>query len=301
MKDRNLTIMNFILNCTFLSALLLICLKFSNSMNQTHDGSSLLLLWENYKEHPVLDRWDQFAYGYERHIPKPGKKLKLLEIGVQSGGSARAWKQYYGSDLYYTGVDINPGSFRTNSPDENIYIEIGSQGDENFMNSICRKHGPFDVIIDDGAHSTDMIRASLKILFPNNLCMTTHSVYVLEDTCTMMSAGFVHQSPREIADIAAEAWLSMHNYWLTEKSLSSMIRCQNKNCDMKPFGGSDMDPIYKNLLTAVNLYDGIAFFQRGVRKPLKRVKRGDDMIEYFVKKNSPKVNKMHPKNANNLS
>jgi hypothetical protein len=32
----------------------------------------------------------------------------MLEIGVQSGGSLEMWKSYFGPNLRYYGVDINP-------------------------------------------------------------------------------------------------------------------------------------------------------------------------------------------------
>ena len=57
-------------------------------------------LWLSYTEAPVLDRWLEYAEPYQMHFPKPGgAPLRLLEIGVQSGGSAIAWQQYYGSSL----------------------------------------------------------------------------------------------------------------------------------------------------------------------------------------------------------
>ena len=86
----------------------------------------------------------------------------MLELGVQSGGSVRAWRQYYGSNLYYSyvGVDINPLCNRSHSPRENLHIEIGSQGDGAFLEQLCLKHGSFNVIIDDGQRNSEMIRAS---------------------------------------------------------------------------------------------------------------------------------------------
>ena len=36
--------------------------------------------------------------------------------------------------------------------DQNIFVEIGSQTDAAFLRHVCQKHGPFDVIIEDGSH-----------------------------------------------------------------------------------------------------------------------------------------------------
>ena len=73
----------------------------------------------------------------------------MLEVGVQSGGSARLWKQWYGSQLTYVGVDIDARCKRTEKLAERIFVEIGSQLDPAFLRSVCAKHGPFDIVIDD--------------------------------------------------------------------------------------------------------------------------------------------------------
>ena len=36
-----------------------------------------------------------------------GRPVRFLEIGVQSGGTIKLWKYYFGPQLDYTGVDIN--------------------------------------------------------------------------------------------------------------------------------------------------------------------------------------------------
>ena len=99
------------------------------------EARPLRTMWEQYSEPPRLDHWLEYAEHYERHFPRPDGRtpLKLLEIGVQSGGSARAWRQYYGAPLTYVGIDINPECMRTHSPAENIFIEIGSQLNGTFL------------------------------------------------------------------------------------------------------------------------------------------------------------------------
>ena len=61
-----------------------------------------------------------------------------------------------------------------------IKIKIGSQTDENFLETI--KHlGPFDLIIDDGSHINSDIIFSYEHLFPS---VKSEGVYVIEDACT---------------------------------------------------------------------------------------------------------------------
>ena len=84
-------------------------------------------IWWNYNEPHLIVKEDKYADYYDRHLPAPGAPIRMLELGVQSGGSVRAWRQYYSSNLYYVGVDINPLCNRSHSPGENLHIEIGSQ------------------------------------------------------------------------------------------------------------------------------------------------------------------------------
>ena len=105
-------------------------------------GGGLRQLWTSYAESPLLDRWLEYAEVYEAHFPKPDPSAAytMLEIGVQSGGSTRTWKQYYGPSLTYVGVDINPGSKRSHSPEEKIFIEIGSQTNVGFLQRLCQRY-----------------------------------------------------------------------------------------------------------------------------------------------------------------
>ena len=68
----------------------------------------------------MLDRILETADAYERHLPKPASSLQLrmLEMGVQSGGSVRTWRKYYGNGLHYVGVDLNAGCRRSERAEE---------------------------------------------------------------------------------------------------------------------------------------------------------------------------------------
>ena len=45
---------------------------------------------------------------YEKWFsPYRGKDIVFVEVGVQNGGSAQMWKNYFGKDAKIVGVDIN--------------------------------------------------------------------------------------------------------------------------------------------------------------------------------------------------
>lgn len=99
----------------------------------------------------LIHKWHHYFEIYHRHFePLRGKRIKVVEFGVFHGGSLQMWKKYFGSSAEIIGVDIDP---RCKSLDEpQITIEIGDQEDRGFLRSLLTRHGPFDLIIDDGGH-----------------------------------------------------------------------------------------------------------------------------------------------------
>ena len=285
------------------------CVRPANSAHATSDitssrsnvamegkTSTLLDIWKSYNEPHGLDRWDVYAEAYAAHLPRPHADLQIdmLEIGVQSGGSVRAWRQYYGRSLKYVGIDIDPASKRSEVAAEGTYIQIGSQMDAAFLRHVCEQFGPFDVIIDDGAHTTHSMWTSLLQLWPNNTCMKASSVYVIEDTCTMMSSKFVSNAG-ELAGIASEAWWALHHHWISSSELRSVLgggflgfpRLANGTSVAHNAMSAHLTtpsnkqvwnhPIFSTHLAQVHLYDSIAFLVRAPSTPAPtRIVRGTD-------------------------
>jgi hypothetical protein len=215
--------------------------------------------WLDYNEPHHLHRIIHHADAYDRHAPPRhgSAPLKMLEIGVQSGGSVRAWKSWYGSRLTYVGVDIEPKAKRSESRAENIFIEIGSQSNTSFLLELCLKYGPFDFVIDDGGHTPKLIDASLRVIFPESSpCMTHPSLYVIEDTQTMNYKGF-SKNPSEMYDIFGSAIWALH--YKEGRSRAPLV----------PFG---------SMVSAVHAYDSIIFLTRARHVEPQDVKRGNNCI-----------------------
>jgi SAM-dependent methyltransferase len=86
---------------------------------------------------------------YEKILePLRDKPIKLLEIGVQYGKSLHMWNEYLPSAEIF-GIDIkNCQQYQS----DRIHIFMGNSTDARFMFALNDKHGPFDIIIDDGSH-----------------------------------------------------------------------------------------------------------------------------------------------------
>ena len=131
--------------------------------------NSLEKIYENYEGPYGFDHWKEYASHYEFHLDQVIQDLpktntfRMLEIGVQSGGSVEIWSSYFSSKrpFYYVGMDIDERCIRSEDVKRNIFIEIGSQESPEDLLRICQKHGPFDFIVDDGGHTFEMMKISL--------------------------------------------------------------------------------------------------------------------------------------------
>lgn len=125
---------------------------------------------------------------YSRHLPPRGEVTRLLEIGIggdtswsgydttAGGASLRVWQDYY-PKARIVGLDLHAKVV----PGPRIVTERGSQDDPQVLAGIVERHGPFDVIIDDGSHVGRHQHASFAALFS---ALRPGGVYVIEDLAT---------------------------------------------------------------------------------------------------------------------
>jgi len=117
----------------------------------------------------MIHKASHYFHIYETHfapLRASGKPLRMLELGVQSGGSLEMWKSYFGESLELHGVDINPACMRLNDPKRKITIHLGATSDSEFMEDLARKLAPLDIVVDDASHHSADIMAALVHLFP---------------------------------------------------------------------------------------------------------------------------------------
>ena len=139
-------------------------------------------LWQYFLSNPgrAIERWEHYFDIYHRHFDRfRGRPVKLLEIGVYHGGSLQMWKHYFGPQARIVGVDINPRCATLAEPQ--IAIEIGDQADRGFLRALAKRHGPFDIVIDDGGHTMVQQQVSLEELYP---AVVADGVYLIEDMHT---------------------------------------------------------------------------------------------------------------------
>jgi hypothetical protein len=131
----------------------------------------------------LVHKWDHYLAIYERHLRRfrenGARPVRLLEIGINHGGSLQLWRKYFGPGATIFGVDIDPRCRVLDSPD--MPVRIGSQTDPEFLRRVVGEMGGIDIVVDDGSHVASHQRSSFETLFP---LLDPDGVYIVEDLHT---------------------------------------------------------------------------------------------------------------------
>lgn len=124
-----------------------------------------------------VHKWVHYLGIYERYLKGyRGSDIKMLEIGVNKGGSLDLWRDYFGPSAKIFGIDIDPEcANHVTAPNQ---VRIGSQDDPAFLKRVVEELGAPDIILDDGSHIGRHQRASFDVLFP---LLKDNGLYIIED------------------------------------------------------------------------------------------------------------------------
>lgn len=152
-------------------------------------GSDTGPLHRLFELHPgkATDKWEQYLIAYESEFARfreLGRPVRLLEIGVQNGGSLELWHSYLPQGSSCVGLDIDErvAGLAYESPlvsahacdaTDRVAVE-GVIGDQTF-----------DIIIDDASHRCQDVIATFEVLFER---LTPTGKYFIED----LHCGYYH-------------------------------------------------------------------------------------------------------------
>jgi SAM-dependent methyltransferase len=137
----------------------------------------LKAFFEARKEGPGIWKWNHYFDIYHRHLCRfRGREVRVLEIGIYSGGSLDMWSDYFGASCQIFGVDIEPSCKKYER--ENVRVFIGDQSNRNFWNEFKKEIAPLDIVIDDGGHLPEQQIVTLEELLPH---IKPRGVYICED------------------------------------------------------------------------------------------------------------------------
>lgn len=138
-------------------------------------------LQQLYAEHSgkVSDKWSIYLTEYDRIFNEyRDKPVRLLEIGIQNGGSLEIWSKFFPDAQKLVGCDINPDCARLTYKNPRIAVVVGDANTGAVQATVLQHSPSFDVIIDDGSHRSSDIVKSFARYFPY---LAEGGVFVAED------------------------------------------------------------------------------------------------------------------------
>jgi GT2 family glycosyltransferase len=184
-------------------------------------------LLELYGEHQgkVSDKWSTYLAEYERLFSGfRDQPVRMLEIGVQNGGSLEIWSKYFPNAQILVGCDINPDCAKLAYDDPRIQLVIGDANTDTVENEIVSHSPIFDLVIDDGSHNSSDIAKSFALYFRH---LNEGGIFVAEDLhCSYWREceGGLYYPYSSMAFFKRLADVVNHEHWGIAKERRQLLR-----------------------------------------------------------------------------
>jgi hypothetical protein len=173
----------------------------------------------------VSDKWASYLPYYDSlFAPWREAPVRLLEIGVQNGGSLETWSRYFRQATLLVGCDIDPRCGNLRYDDARIRIVVGDATGAEAFRAVNALSPRWDIVIDDGSHrSNDIINAFINY-FP---LLEPGGVFVVEDAHTLYLDDFGGGLLNEFGAMAFFKRLAdvvSFQFWQDQASIATFLR-----------------------------------------------------------------------------
>jgi O-antigen biosynthesis protein len=173
----------------------------------------------------MSDKWSVYLDEYDRLFASIwDRPVRLLEIGVQNGGSLDIWSQFFPKAQAIVGCDINPDCGRLTYDDPRIGIIVGDANDPQTQQLILQRSGKFDIVIDDGSHLSSDIIKTFALYFPY---LAEGGTFIAEDLhCSYWGKfeGGLYYPYSSMMFFKRLADVINHEHWGVPKARSEILR-----------------------------------------------------------------------------
>lgn len=247
---------------------------------------------EVFKNHDgfISNKWVHYFYIYDRlfsEYRERNQAIKIMEIGVNRGGSLEIWKKYLPKGSMIYGVDINP-KCKEIKFSENILFYLGSASDRDFMEKTF-ENIEFDIILDDGSHICSDVIKTFKIMFPR---IKNGGLYIIEDLCASYygnyGGGYRKKGSsveyfKSLVDIINSDYIYSFSFLRAfGKYFNNNFKDKVKRILKKDIGGEASNKVnYSKIIESITFYDSICAikkFSNPKEKPFKSVVSGNENI-----------------------
>ena len=169
-----------------------------------------------YEQHQgkVSDKWSIYLAEYDRLFSYyRSQPVRMLEIGIQNGGSLEVWSKYFRFAERLIGCDINPDCAKLLYDDPRISVIVGDANADPITEQVFACSEKFDIIIDDGSHTSSDIVRSFARYFPS---VVDGGMFVAEDLHCSYWEGFqggLFHPLSSIAFFKRLADIISHEHW----------------------------------------------------------------------------------------
>jgi hypothetical protein len=180
-----------------------------------------------YAEHQgkVSDKWSLYLPEYDRLFsPYRDRPVRMLEIGIQNGGSLEIWSKFFPRAEKIVGCDIDQACAKLCYEYPRIAVVVGDANAEESKRKILDHSSNFDLIVDDGSHASFDIVCSFAHYFSH---LNDGGLYVAEDLhCgywQQFDGGLFHPCS-SIAFFKRLADIVNHEHWGVKKTRDTLLQ-----------------------------------------------------------------------------
>lgn len=203
------------------------------------------------------DKWDLYLNEYGQIFAKyRSLAVDLLEIGIQNGGSLEVWARYFSESRNIIGCDINPDCANLIFDDPRITVIIGDANHAETRGAILTKCPQFDIVIDDGSHTSGDIIRSFLLYFSR---VKDGGIYVAEDLhCSywLEFEGGIFNPYSSIHFFKAFVDVINHEHWGVDREVSLVLR------SIASHYGLEIDPSLLDGIHAVRFVNSLCIIEK---------------------------------------
>ncbi|MGR3526140.1 MAG: glycosyltransferase [Paracoccaceae bacterium] len=196
-------------------------------------GKSLV---ELYDEHSgkLSDKWELYLSIYDKLFRDfRSRNVRILEIGIQNGGSLEVWAEYFPNFEKIVGCDIDETCSGLTYADDRISVVVGDATDPTTEQRIIGISGQFDIIIDDGSHESGDIIKTFARYFRH---LAPGGLFVAEDLhCSYWKDNFnggLHAPFSSISFFKRLADITNFEHWGAKATASDVLQYFSDTYDL---------------------------------------------------------------------
>ncbi|WP_141659301.1 class I SAM-dependent methyltransferase [Mycobacterium europaeum] len=180
------------------------------------------------------------------------RPIRMLVIGSFYAHSLKMWREYLHTDSLIVGVDTDAKLLKI-AEKESMHVCICNEPNRASLEEVSAEFGPFDVILDEGNHTSSHMVNSFRQLFITAL--TDDGVYMVQDVdCDYLKP--YRDSRVSFIDFVRALIDAMHSqYPVTKKETNLPVGHPNRI-------GEVAVPAIKPVLSSIEVHDSIVLVRR---------------------------------------